>query len=87
MNWEEGPLDWLPSDNQAKEEGPKLSTFEFDHVVCADSSCTFIFKVYKYPKEEEEGQQSTAVATPEAAAAKDTEATTMAPKTDPSTMV
>ena len=86
MNLEEGPLDWLPSDNQAKEEGQQMSTFEFDRVVCGDSSCTFLFKVYKYPKEEEEERQSTAAATSEAVA-KHTAATTTVPKTDPSTMV
>ena len=79
MNWEKDSLEWPPSEDQAKEEGHKMSLFEFDRVLCGDSSCTFRFKTYKYPKVAEQQSEATN---------DNTKSTSdKPPQTDPSTMV
>lgn len=81
MNQGRKSLDWPPSEDQAKEEGQKMSLFEFDRVLCGDSSCTFLFKTYKYPREE---PQQTEATNDNNKSSSDSE---KAARTDPSTMV
>jgi len=81
MNQGRKSLDWPPSEDQAKEEGQKMSLFEFDRVLCGDSSCTFLFKTYKYPREE---PQQTEATNDNNKSSSDSE---KAPWTDPSTIV